>query len=247
LKSKSIAQLNFIIALILLVITPTEIWPPPPKFFPAIKDYDEAKESEIDPDNNVNAQPEGYLKIYIPERFGRIMEKHIRRMHVLGNFEKFGLDDFDHGHIIFRQGFNNRASGLDAWLDQAESILYHTQELNDAWKIQDKEGIPIPERKARSIIGYLDGTIRPANAAYDLSELTPEALQLFETAGTVCAMHIYDYHGLYAKIMNSEIFYFNEKYFPDNLLEVREYPRGRFLLENGKRFDIFIRLYALNK
>lgn len=163
-----------------------------------------------------------------PKELADLIAVHIEKIFEAGYAQSFSVDpdaggDFYHGHLIwrtdsdvasvFRVGAGNKSD-----ISQIAMILYHTAEETDRWQKVEAH-LPIEKRTPRSIVGYLDGSIRPAidivGDPYSLQGAwSPNS---YVPHGTVHPFNIVDHNpGLYAGPSYDRVGYsFNFKPHPD--------------------------------
>lgn len=132
---------------------------------PSLKDYDKE------------------LRIVLPMRLGRVVESHINSMFRAGLFFSFADEDFNHGHIVRRAGNKEEYGSLDEFLKDAAFIVYHTDENASRWVSLRQADLPPEKRIQRSIVGYLNGKIKPAIEL--VGESQKNELPYYECCGTV--------------------------------------------------------------
>jgi len=124
-------------------------------------------------------RPHSYWKIFAPDWFGRIAEKHLRTMFQKGYFKELSWNDLFHGHIIFAE---DAAIGpydnLNDFLHAVSLIVYHADENTFRWRKEVCK--PADGRKQRSIAAYSTGEIVPA-----IGLVNEELLQNYKQFGTV--------------------------------------------------------------
>lgn len=118
----------------------------------------------------------------IPQAFGELAVKHIDKILEAGYGKFLHPDDFDHGHIVWKKGQRYAKSFLEGKVDAVAMVLYHTAESTQRWSVQEAE-LPIEKRTPRSILGYPDGSIKPAAEVLDIERL--EKLRTYRERGTI--------------------------------------------------------------
>jgi hypothetical protein len=113
-----------------------------------------------------------------PQALGAIVENHVRLAAQGGHYEALDLNDFFHGHIIVR-GPQSTFSSPEEFFSNISLLLYHTDEYTSRWSNEAQRGTPADQRKARSLIGFLDGRLAPLA---DFAKTFPPA---YDSSGTL--------------------------------------------------------------
>jgi len=182
-----------------------------------------------------------FWKAYLPDEFGRLVEKHAKLMQESGYLEKISEYDFDHGHIMLKAGCPEVFASLNEMFSYVSGILYHTREHQKHWQKEAGRGLPVSERTPRSIIGYRNGAIEPAiNLISNLSVLD----ERYSSNGTIFPQQLYQ---LYAYHCNEESIVMNVNGIDCRLgltLQIEINSIGRFKLK-GQKYEIFLRCFTL--
>lgn len=114
-----------------------------------------------------------------PTKFESMVASHVDEMLTQGYAKKIDETDLFHGHLVFRKK-EDCYKNLSHALDSFDFILYHTDESLKRWESQKGE----PKNKTqRSIVGFRDGTIRPAVDV--MGEENIIAWSTYECCGTI--------------------------------------------------------------
>lgn len=209
-------------------------WPPVPEFCPqlasgsletAAEDYDAYREGH------------SFWKIFVPDWFGRIIASHVEMMYQMGCFKNLSGEDFDHGHLIFRQGAGFFYRSSDEFLKNVSMILYHTNEHTHLWQRQAANGIPVEQRIPRSILGFLNRIARPA---VEFVVLGPSQIGNYVDCGTIDSFSIRDTLRLFDRESDIYIAIDWKWHQPQQMICIRPFSFGRYAV-GKERYDIFIR------
>jgi hypothetical protein len=226
----------------LLVFSDSRImnWPSKPQFLfqlpkdsfeLAYQDYDDYRESQ------------SFWKIFVPGWFGKIIASHVEMMYQLGCFKNLSEEDFDHGHFILRQNAGFFYNSPDEFLKNVAMVMYHTQEGTNLWRKQMTAGVPIEKRTPRSILGFLNGIIRPAA---EFVSMNPSQLDSYLRSGTVDSFNVRDTLGLFDRESDLYVAIDWKWHKPEELLCIRPFSRGRYRVDEV-RYDILFGMFLMNQ
>lgn len=210
------------------------VWPLVPEFCSELakgspelakQDYDDCREVRC------------FWKIFVPDRLGKIISSHVEMMHQQGYFENLSEKDFDHGHFILRQGADFFYYSLDEFFKNVVMILYHTQEHTQLWRNQARAGIPFERRTPRSILGFLNGMIRPA---VEFADMNFSQRSGYELAGTIDSYNVRSTLGLFDRECDVCVAIEWRWFKPEGSFMIRPHPYGRYQVGKA-RYDIFMR------
>lgn len=152
-----------------------------------------------------------------PNWFKKTVEYHVKQIMENGNAEELSIHDFDHGHLILKDG---KAKSLEELAKDTMYILYHTNE-NEV-----NNGAPYPKEKERSLLGFMDGKVLEARYFVKKNVLDSNP---YKRNGT-----IYDHN-----IANFFSVKCEHKTFGNYLL-IKADDKGEYS-QNGQRFNIHLR------
>ena len=193
----------------------------------------------------VSSQPTAVIKF--PLALGSIIESHLQQSAKSGYYQELSLNDFFHGHLILK-GPQMTFDSPESFLANVSLILYHTAEYNNRWEHQADAGIPVEKRTPRSLLGFLDGRLRPAR------ESVQNLPNGYENSGTIYGSDV-----VKALPWSSSLDYGNLGAVPDIFVKIAspigptlcqadslefyilERADGRFHAPDGKPIEIFIR------
>lgn len=165
-----------------------------------------------------------------------------------GYFRKLSGDDFYHGHFI-NFGKTTHFASLDAFLADVTAFLYHTDESMKQWD-ELQASLPPAKKTPRSLYGSRDGKLIPAIQAIDPAKLKGP---IYAKAGTIYSGDIANSN---PGLTQLEIEGFGKtpplrmEFSPsaqkswdceiDNMFYIRPDTAGRFKLETGESYDIYL-------
>lgn len=190
------------------------------------------------------------VNIYVPDSVAKIILKQIDEARDKNFYDKIDNKDFFHGHLFLKGPRTQYASPRD-YFNDITADLFHSAEYNNRWLKEAKTGIPVNERRPRSFVGWLDGTVQNA------FELFPEGYPLtrnYESAGTIYpnevqairpdlsshTIHSNSYPGIFVTACKGEDCRTCEI---DNQLLIVNEPTGRYLTKKGEKVDFYLRCF----
>lgn len=196
----------------------------------------------------------GYTKrmitISVPTKLALIFLKQVEDAQAKNFYDTIGAKDFFHGHF-FLKGPQTKYDSLNDYFSDVTAELFHSAEYNSRWWHEGNAGIDLKDRRPRSFMGWLDGTVQSA------IELFPEGFKFsnsYESSGT-----IYSDEVLAVRPELSSHYILSNRY-PDifvtackgddcrtceidNQLLIVNEPTGRFLTKNGENLDFYLRCF----
>jgi hypothetical protein len=118
----------------------------------------------------------------VPKAFGELIASHIDKILEAGYGQFLNAKDFDHGHLVWKEGRRYEKAFQSGSLDAVGVVLYHTAESINRWSEKEKH-LPHERRTPRSILGFVDGSIKPASEVVDVARLIK--LRTYNERGTV--------------------------------------------------------------
>ena len=119
--------------------------------------------------------------VYLPNETSSLVKSHLQAI-VDKGWAKITPGDLYHAHILMAPNTRNvkEFGSPEELLSRMVGILYHSDEMLFRWRLEDGD-LSLEQRRPRSIIGYLDGTVAPAVG------LLPEPLIAldYEWSGTI--------------------------------------------------------------
>jgi hypothetical protein len=93
-----------------------------------------------------------------PSPFELLVSKHVDAILQEGYAESIQASDLNHGHLIINK-HKGCYGNLGELISNTRMVLYHSDEGGKRWQ---KETRPNKDRVQRSIVGFPDGSIKPA-------------------------------------------------------------------------------------
>lgn len=235
-KSKYLANIFLLLLALLFVISDsrTSTWPPNPEFLPQLPP---GSPEFLSQDSDDFRELRSFWKIFVPDQLGKIMASHIEIMREQEYFQNFSSKDFDHGHFILSKGADLFYYSPESFLEKVVMILYHTQEATHLWRKQAERGVPTEQRILRSILGFLNGLIRPAA---QFAKMEFSHFFTYDLAGTVDSYNVRDTLELFNREGDVYIAINQMWCKPEGYFAIKPLPLGRYSA-GGKRYDIFLR------
>ncbi len=218
------------VVVVLLALAPSlSVEPKPPMF--------RGPKSRLRDETNISWR----MELPLPDPYPAVIKRHVDAMYAKGYFSDLVSNDLWHGHLLMNPGAPDAYDDPAALLNDTALFLYHTDEEASRWERERANGLPTGQRVPRSIVGFWDGTVRPA-----ILLVSPARARL-------------KYYEKYGTVQDDDIFASRPDLIQDTALTMKyihvgrvecsaelqflllQEPFGRLQLADGRRYDVFLR------